>query len=174
MMAQFSVATFRTVGSAATTQNLFSIWNGSAKVVRIQQLIMQMDATVALAAVMPLVKTSRVAAAPGAGITLTKVSYDTGNSVSESLLVVKGECSVDGGSRTAITGTPGDVLWQQYGMRMHTVVGQVLGDNNILLPQPLTLRKDQGLIVHIVAAAGTSNPATNSYSVQCLWDESVT
>ena len=173
-MAQFSVATFRTIGAAALTQNLFSIWNGSSKIVRIQQLIMEMDAIAVLTGVMRLIKTSRVAAAPGAGITLTKVSYDSGNSLSESLLVVKGECSVDGGSRTAITGTPGDVLWQQYSMRIHTLVGQVLGNDNILLPEPLTLRKDQGLVVHIVAAATASNPATNSYHVQCLWDESVT
>ena len=171
-MAQFSVATFRTVGAAALTQNLFSIWNGSDKVVRIQQLIMQMDATVVLTAVMPLIKTSRVSVAPDAGVTLTKVAYDAGNPVSESLLIVKGECSVDGGTRTALTGTPDAVLWQQYGFRLHTAVGQVLGTDNKLLPSPIVLRRDQGLIVHIVAAATTSNPATNSYFVQCLWEES--
>jgi hypothetical protein len=75
-----------------------------------------------------------------------------------------------------MTGTPGDILWQQFGMRLHTAVGQVLGvDNNVLTSItdnfPVVLRSGQGLIVHVVAAATTSNPATNSYFTQCVWEE---
>jgi hypothetical protein len=176
-MATFSAATFRTIGAAATAQNLFSIWNGGAnRIVRIRRLVMQMDATAVLTAVMPIVKTSRVASAPGAGITLTKVSWDTADAASHADIVVKGEVSADGGTRTALTGTPGSVLWQQYGMRLHTAVGQVLGiDNNVLSSItegiPVVLRANEGLMVHIVAAATASNPATNHYFVQCAWDE---
>jgi hypothetical protein len=176
-MSTFSSATFRTVGAAATTQNIFSIFNGGTnRIVRIRRLVMQMDATAVLTAVMPIVKTSRVTTAPGAGITLTKVQWDTALAASHADIVVKGECSTDGGSRTAITGTPGDVLWQQYGMRLHTAVGQVLGvDNNVLTSItegiPVVLRQNEGLIVHLVAAAAGSNPNTNHYFVQCAWDE---
>lgn len=179
-MSTFSAATFRTVGAAATTQNLFSIFNsGTSRVVRIRRLVMQMDATAVLTAVMPIVKTSRVTAAPGAGVTLTKVAWDTADTASHADIVVKGEVSSDGGSRTALTGTPGDILWQQYGMRLHTAVGQVLGiDNNVLASItetiPVVLRENQGLIVHIVAAATASNPNTNHYFVQCAWDEETT
>jgi len=176
-MATFSAATFRNPGAAATTQNLFSIWNGGAnRIVRIRRLVMQMDATAVLTSVMPIVKTSRVTSAPGAGITLTKVSWDTADAASHADIVVKGETSTDTSARTAITGTPGDILWQQFGMRLHTAVGQVLGiDNNVLTSItegiPVVLRANQGLIVHVVAAAAASNPATNSYFVQCAWDE---
>lgn len=176
-MALFSTATFRTIGAAATTQNLFSIWNGgSNRIVHVKRLVMQMDATVVLTAVMPIIKTSRVSSAPGAGITMTKVPWDTADTASHADIVCKGEVSSDGGSRTALTGTPGDVLWQQYGMRMHTVVGQVLGiDNNVVSSisenTPVVLRANQGLMVHIVAAAGASNPATNHYFIMCAWEE---
>jgi hypothetical protein len=176
-MATFSAATFRNPGAAATTQNLFSIFNsGTNRVVRIRRLVMQMDATAVLTAVMPIVKTSRVTAAPGAGITLTKVPWDTAGTASHGDIVVKGETSSDTSARTALTGTPGAVLWQQFGMRMHTVVGQVLGiDNNVLTSItesiPVVLRENEGLIVHVVAAAAASNPNTNSYFVQCVWDE---
>lgn len=176
-MPTFSCATFRTVGAAAVAQNLFSIWNnGANRVVRVRRLVMQMDATAVLTTFMPLIKTSRVVVAPGAGITLTKVRWNTNSTDTHEDIVVKGECSVDGGTRTALTGTPGDILWQQYGMRLHTAVGQVLGLDNNVLPSitetfPVTLRSGQGLIVHVVAAAASSNPSTNHYCVQCVWDE---
>jgi len=176
-MPTFSAASFRTIGNAAVAQSLFSIWNnGANRVVRVRRLVMQMDATAVLTAVMPLVKTSRVIAAPGAGITLTKARWDTGLDDTHADVVVKGACSADGGSLTAITGTPGEILWQQYGMRLHTAVGQVLGlDNNVLTSItesfPVVLRSGQGLIVHVVAAATSSNPNTNHYFTQCVWDE---
>jgi len=177
-MPTFSAATFRTVGNAATTQNLFSIFNaGASRAVTIRRLSMFMDATVVLTAVMPLVKTSRVTAAPAAGVAITKVAFNTANLASSSDIAVLGTCSTDGGALTAITGTPGDVMWQQYGMRLHTAVGQVLGvENNVLpcLAQPVVLQANEGLIVHIVAAAAGSNPATNHYTVGCVWDEDQT
>ena len=179
-MPTFSGATFRTIGAAATTQNLFSIFNsGTARVVRIRRLVMQMDATAVLTGVMPIAKTSRVTAAPGAGVTLTKVAWDTAATASSADIVIKGEASTDGGARTALTGTPGAVLWQQYGMRLHTAVGQVLGlDNNVLSSIteafPVVLRENEGLIVHLLASAAASNPATNHYFVQCAWDEDAT
>jgi hypothetical protein len=33
------------------------------------------------------------------------------------------------------------------------------------------LRQNEALLVHIVAAAGTSNPATNHYVVNVCWEE---
>jgi hypothetical protein len=176
-MPTFSTATFRTIGSAATTQNVFSIFNsGSNRVVRVRRLVMQMDATAVLTGVMPLIKTSIVGTAPGAGVTLSKVAWDSAATATHGDIVVKGECSTDGGTRTALTGTPGNVLWQQYGMRLHTAVGQVLGlDNNVLSAitetYPVVLRSGEGLIVHVLASAAGSNPATNHYFVQCAWDE---
>lgn len=176
-MGMFSTATFRTIGSAATTQNLFSIWNGGTnRVVRIRRLVMQMDATAVLTSVMPLVKACRIAVAPTGGITLAKPAWDT-TDTSHVDIVVRNECSADGGARTALTATPNtDTLWQQYGFRLHTAVGQVLGlDNNVLSAitdtYPVVLRQNQGILVHLIASAAGSNPATNSYFVQCAWEE---
>ncbi len=179
-MPAFSAATFRTVGNAATTQNIFSIFNaGTNRIVRVRRLVMQMDATAVLTAVMPIVKTSIVTSAPAAGVTLTKVPWDTGGTATHADITVKGCGATDGSALTAITGTPGAVLWQQYGMRLHTAVGQVIGlDNNVLTSItenfPVVLRQNEGLIVHVLAAAAASNPATNHYFTQCVWEEDLT
>lgn len=176
-MSIFSSASFRTVGSAATPHSLFSIFNsGTNRVVRIRRLVMQMDATVVLTTFMPLAKTTRVTAAPTGGTVLTKARWDTGATDSHADITVRGATASDGGAATAITATATDILWQQYGMRMHTLVGQVLGlDNNALSSisesTPVFLRQNQGLLVQVVSAAGSSNPATNHWFVQCAWDE---
>jgi hypothetical protein len=175
-MTTFSAATFRTLGAAATTHNLFAIMNtGSARIVSVRRLVMQMDATAVLTAVMPIIRTSRIASASG-GTTLTKTPWTA--TASHADIVARGATASDGGGATAITATPGNVLWQQYGMRLHTAVGQVLGIDNNLLPllaesSPVILASGQGLLVQVVAAAGTSNPATNHWFVQCVWDEVV-
>jgi hypothetical protein len=175
-MSTFSCATFRIPGSVATLQNLFTIFNsGTNRVVRIRRLVMQMDATAVLTAVMPIVKTSRITTAPTGGATPAKVQWDTSLAASHADVVVRGGASADG-TASAITATAGDILWQQYGFRMHTTVGQVLGiDNNVLTSIteniPVVLRQNEGLLVQVVAAATTSNPNTNHRFVQCVWDE---
>ena len=172
----FSAATFRTLGAAATAQNLFTIQNSGANVlIRIKRLVFQMDATAVLTTFMPIIKTSRSAAASG-GTTLTKARFDTTETASHADVVVRGATASDGGSATAITCTPGDIMWQQYGMRLHTAVGQVLGlDNNslsiITQDTPVVLRNGEVLVVHVVAAATSSNPNTNHYFVECVWSE---
>lgn len=174
-MSIISTATFRTIGSAAALQNLFTIYNASADVIRVRRLVMQMDATALLTSVMPLVKTTRITVAPTGGTVLTKALWDT-TVTSDAGVVCRGATASDGGVLTAITATPADILWQQYGFRMHTVVGQVLGlDNNVVssISQdfPVFLRQNQGLLVQVVSAAGTSNPNTNHWFVQAAWDE---
>jgi hypothetical protein len=172
----FSAAGFRTLGSAAVAQNLFTIQNtGANVVVRVKRLVFQMDATVVLTTFMPIIKTSRSAAASG-GTVLTKVRFDTTETDSHADVVVRGANASDGGGATAITCTPGASMWQQYGMRMHSLVGQVLGlDNNslssIVADYPVVLRSGEVLVVHVVAAATSSNPNTNHYFVECIWSE---
>jgi hypothetical protein len=173
-MSMHSAASFRTLGAAAVAQNFFTIMNtASAKTVYVRRLVMQMDATAVLTTFMPLVKTCRIAAASN-GTVLTKVDWSA--ATSDSSIVVLGATNSDGGTATAISATPGATLWQQFGMRMHTLVGQVQGiDNNVLSAisetYPVRLGPGEGLLVHIVAAATTSNPATNHYFVECAWEE---
>lgn len=176
-MAMFSAATFRILGAAATTQNFFTILNtGTDRVVRVKRMVFQMDATALLTAVMPIVSCSRITAASN-GTVLGKVPWD--NVATHATVVVRGANASDGGAASAITATPGVAMWRQFGFRMHTVVGQVLGiDNNVLTSiteeTPVVLRQNEGLVVSIVAAATGSNPATNHYFVQCAWDEAST
>jgi len=173
-MSMHSAASFRTLGSAAVAQNLFVILNTHAsKIVTVRRMVMQMDATVVLTAVMPIHKTCRIASFTG-GTALTKV--DWGSVASDDAVQVRGANASDGGAATAITATPTATIWQQYGMRMHTLIGQVQGiDNNVVSAisenYPIRLAQNQGLLVHIVAAAAASNPATNHYFIQCAWEE---
>jgi len=175
---QGMVATFRTPGRAATAQNLFSIFNasGSTTLVAVRRLVVQMDATAVLTAVAALFKCARSTTLPTNGTTLTKVAVDTNLSSSASVTCL-GDASADGtGSGTTLTSTPGTAFWAQYLMRLHTAVGQVIAADENIIPlicdsNPIILRASQGLLVHIVAAATTSNPATNHYVTNCFWEE---
>jgi hypothetical protein len=176
MAGYFSAATFRQIGAAATTQNLMTIENiDSTKLVYVRRLIVQMDATAVLTAVMPLVKVARTSGVPSGGTTLSKGQFDTANS-SNANTIVRGQTASDGGALSGPTATPGNILWQQYCMRMHTVVGQVLGLDNNALPQLIDtqnfiLRQNEAILVQVVAAVGTSNPNTNHWFVQIVWEE---
>ena len=172
----FSAASFRTLGAAATPQNLFTIENLDAtKLVTIRRLTVQMDATAVLVSVMPQVKASRSTAVPTGGTGLAKAQFDTANA-SNANTIVRGGNASDGGVATAITATAGTIAWQQYCMRMHTVVGQVLAPDNNVLPllievEDFILRQNQALLVQIVASAGASNPATNHWFCNVVWEE---
>lgn len=178
MAGYFSAATFRQIGNAATTQNLLTIENTHATVlVKIRRILVQMDATVVLTSVMPLVKASRATGVPTGGTALAKAQFDTGNS-SNAAIIVRGSTASDGGANSGPTATPdsAQLAWEQYGMRLHTAVGQVLAPDNNLLPAlvenvDFVLRQNQALVVQIVASAGSSNPATNHYFVQVVWEE---
>jgi len=172
----FSATSFRTLGTAATPQNLFTIENIDAtKLVTIRRLSVQMDATAVLVSVMPQVKTSRATAVPTGGTVIAKAQFDTANA-SNANTIIRGGNASDGGVATAITATAGTTIWQQYTMRMHTLAGQVLGIDSNILPllvetNDLILRQNQALLVQVVASAGASNPATNNWFVNVVWEE---
>jgi hypothetical protein len=176
MAGYFSAATFRQIGNAATTQNLFSIENiDPTKLVYVRRILVQMDATAVLTAVMPLIKASRPAAVPTGGTVLNKGLFDTANS-SNANTICRGSTASDGGANSGPTATPGTILWEQFGMRLHTAVGQVIAPDNNMLPllvdtQNFVLRQNEALLIHVVAAVGTSNPATNHYFCEVVWEE---
>ncbi len=176
MAGTFSAASFRTLGTAATPHNLFTIENIDAtKLVTIRRVTVQIDATAVLVSVMPQVKTSRATAVPTGGTALNKAQFDTANA-SNANTIVRGSTASDGGVATAITATAGTTIWQQYCMRMHTVVGQVLAPDNNVLPllvdtKNFILRQNEALLIQIVASAGASNPATNHWFCNVVWDE---
>lgn len=176
MAGYFSIGGFRTLGTAATPQNLMTIENIDAtKLVWVRRITVQLDATAVLTSVMPQVKLSRATAVPTGGTALAKGQFDTNNATNANTIIRCGTAS-DGGVATAITATAGTTLWQQYCMRMHTVVGQVLAPDNNVAPlivetQNLVLRQNQALLIQIVASAGASNPATNHWFANIVWEE---
>lgn len=170
-------SSFRTLGNAASPQNLFSIENaaGSTVLVAVRRMSIQMDATAVLTAVGTQMKTSRPSALPTGGTTLTKVSRDTSLTTSGSV-VLRGATASDGGAATAITATAGSTAWHQFVMRMHTLVGQVLMDDEALIPalsadDPVILRANEALVVQAINATAANNAATNHYIINCAWDE---
>jgi hypothetical protein len=174
-----ATSSFRTLGSAATPHNLFTMENtaGSAVVVYVKKLLVLLDATAVLTSVMPQIKLSRAAALASNGTALVKGSLDSSLS-SAANVILRGATASDGGGASAITATAGDTIWQQYVMRLHTAVGQVLVPDFNLLPLgceltagALLLRANECIVVQLVATAGGSNPNTNHWIVQAQWDE---
>lgn len=176
MAGYFSAASFRTLGTAATPHNLFTIENIDAtKLIYIRKITVELDATAVLVAVTPQIKLSRATAVPTGGTVIAKAQFDTANA-SNANSIIRGATASDGGVATAITATAGTTLWQEYNMRMHTVVGQVLPVESKVAPlivdtQNLILRQNQALLVQVVASVGTSNPATNHWIVSVVWEE---
>jgi hypothetical protein len=172
------VSTFRTLGNAAVTQTLFTAQNASSslRVMFIDQLCLTMDATAVLTAFMPQFIVSRTTDDPAAGTILTKAALDN-SLLSSSGIVCRGATANDGGVATAITVTLSGVpMWQTMAMRLHTAVGMIRPHLFDLLPmisgdEPLVIRPGQAIAVHLIAGAGTSNPATNHYIVNCSWAE---
>lgn len=172
----YSATTFRILGTAASPHNLFTITNTHAStLVKVRRLICQMDATAVLTAVMPQIKCGRVTGGnPSGGTAITKAVFDT-SATSDAAVSVLGASSSDGSAASAITATMGDILWQQYAMRMHTVVGQVLAPDNSLIPAlcdttPIVLRQNEALLVSVIGTA-SSNPNTNHWFVSVVWEE---
>lgn len=174
------VTTFRTPGRTATTQNIFSIANktGSGVLVAVRRLSIQQDtAAVANISWPNQFKTTRVAGTvPGNGTVLTKTPFDSAES-SDANVEARGNSSADGtSSATALSGALGSNGWHQYAMRMHTAVGQVLLDDEALIPglcedDPIILRANEALLVGLVANATAANGTTVSYLVNAVWEE---
>lgn len=170
--------TFRAPGRAALTQNLAAIYNasGSTVLVAVRRISVQMDATAVLAAVAKSVKTSRITTVPTNGTAVSKINFDSAQTSSASV-TVWGDASADGtSSATTLTATAGTFGWSQLIMRMHTLVGQVIMDDEPCIPSlcaddPIYLRANEGLLVSIVAAATTSNPITDHHIVNFMWEE---
>jgi hypothetical protein len=173
-MPMMSAATFRTPGDATARQNLFVLYNsGTARIVRIRRIVLQIDPTGALVAIMPLFRLCRIDSYSG-GQNLTVVPWEVATSHAE--VVARGRNTSDGGSQTNIVATISETMWQQYASRMASQVGQVLADDQNIAPlaiaaDPIVLRQNQGILVYVEAPAGTSNPNSNHYFVQCAWDE---
>lgn len=164
------------VGNDATTQNIFTITNDYASRVdvRIRRLVFQEDAIGLSTAVMPIVKTSRATAISG-GVVLEKVTFDT-TLVSDANVIFRAPSA----ETARITATPGNTVWQQFPLRLHTGVEQQQGlDDYILTGLPalvstkdFVLHPGESLLVQVVAAVDASNAqVSNNWFVMCVYEE---
>ena len=130
----YAYSSFRTVGSAASPQNVFAINNPSAntKNIVIRQLVMIVSSTVAQLTISQQIITSRPAALPTGGTVLTAVKRRS--IYGSSSAVVLGATASDGGGLTTITATPGTNEWQQFMDRQATAVGLIIHPQYTLLP----------------------------------------
>lgn len=172
------VSTFRTIGSAALLHNLFSLENqaGSGIILAVRRMTVQLDATAVLITVAPSIKVSRPTALPTGGTPLTKGLFDTRPPASPATVVARGANASDGGAATAIIATAGAALWSQYAMRLHTAVGQVVMEDQSILPalcesDPVLLNPGEALLAQVISAPATSNPVTNHWIVNCMFEE---
>jgi hypothetical protein len=167
-------SSFRILGNAAALHNVFSIENsvGSAVLVSVKKISIELDATAVLTANMPLVKLSRPTALPTGGTALSKGVTDSTKSTSASV-IVRGANASDGGAATAITATAGTMLRADYIMRLHTAVGQVLSPPHDLITDgsPIILRANEALLIVVDGLVTTGNPATNHWQVDIVWEE---
>jgi len=179
-----TAATFRTPGNASANlvQGIMSIYNkpSSYSFIYIRRILVQVDCTAVLTAVMPQVITSRCnMGTPSGGTVLTPTVFDT-STEAKATVEVRGAASADGtlSSPGLFSGTPMvPIMWEQYCMRIHTGYGQVLGPDNTVAPALLsdnnifTLYPTETLVVQVVAAVASSNPVTNHWWAECVWEE---
>lgn len=172
-------STFRTIGSAAVPQPIFTIENltGSGKLVYIRGLYLACDTTAVLLTVACQADLQRTSAIPSGGTALTKVAIDTALS-SNANVILRGGSSADG-TNSAITAAvvAQGLIGRLFIPRQATAVGQVMQQFLIdLLPgyllesDSLLLRENQAIVIQITGTAA-SNAATNHYIVTCVWDE---
>jgi hypothetical protein len=164
-------------GNDLVEQNLFLIENGIPSRVNIivKKLTMQNDCVSLLTSVMPIVKMSRVITTPANvfGITLSKGKFDTSQTSDAN---VKIWCDSLCAPLIVAEST---TIWEQYNNRLHTAYGQILAEDNLLIPPSLDIETDDfvlvpgtGLLVQVVSPTAASNPSgTNNYIVQTLWEE---
>ena len=173
-------STFRTLGSAAVPQPIFTIENavGSGKLVYVRGLFVYIDTTAVLLTVACQIDLLRTSAMPSGGTALIKTALDTALS-SNANVVLRGATASDGGAATAITAAVvgSGYIGREFIPRQATAVGQSMMQFDIELLPPflvesdsLLLREGQAIVIQITGTAA-SNAATNHYIVTCAWDE---
>lgn len=162
-------------GLNATTQNLFTIENAinSRVNINIRRLFLQNDVIAALTTVLPLIKVSRATNISG-GIIIEKVGFDT-NQTSDAGVAFRSQNN----ESARITATAGDVAWQQFISRPHTLVEQQYAADRNLLPLQVSksgrewkLRPGQSLLCQLQASVAAANSSlNNACMLSCVWEE---
>jgi 6-phosphogluconolactonase (cycloisomerase 2 family) len=176
----YAVSSFRTNGNGATTQTLFALVNDGPATVTVNSLsvVMDRDTTTAQTMIAAQVQAWRTEQEVTGGTALTVVKATTGWVDVPAGVSVLGATASDGGTLTPITPAAPDagVAGQVLTSRMQTTAttgGQVLTD--VLRPlalgvAPFIVRPGESLVVGVAAAATASNPTTQRYFVNVMFE----
>ena len=167
-------------GSGNGTQGIFCIENSiqSRVKVYVKRLYLQSDAVAVLTAVKPVIRSFRATNITGTNMTIhTKGWFDSAQTSDPNVKIWSGATPSYTGT-SGLAGTLGQRVWNWMGMRMHDLTGAVNVQNQNMLPQAasassvlFTLYPGESLLTQVVPAVATSDPLTNSYFVNCVWQE---
>jgi hypothetical protein len=164
-------------GNDLTIQHIFAICNGSASRVNVQvkRIALQNDPVNVLTSVMPDTKVTRAEGTVSGGMNLPKVPFDT-SLISDTNVVFRAAVA----SGNLITATAGAILaYRQLTSRIHTAIGQILGEDENPLPEivdnigdEFLVRPGESLLLTVIGAVVASNAAiTNNWFINCAWYE---
>lgn len=166
----------RTPGRAATAHNLAALHNATASAVTVDVEFVAIDIyqTVIKAVTVPpsIIRLSRFTAVPTGGTAATKTSLDTSFASSASVTAWQDASAEGTSSATALTITPGSGITQEFAPRMITAAGYEPADRvEFMNVGKITLRPLEGVVLHAVSVAGTSEPVTDMYIATMAWEE---
>jgi hypothetical protein len=178
----FVASSFRTPGNGAVTQALLVLVNDSLIPVYVRGLsvVMDRDTTTAQTVVAAQLRAWRTTEAVTGGTALATALVDTNDPVLLSGISVLGANASDGGTLTNLDpDAPGGsdaVAGQVLAHRMQTTAttgGQVLTDVHRPLPLGLgtfVIRPGERLAIGVAGATTASNPTTNQYVVNLIFE----
>lgn len=168
----YFASTFRTLGIAASPQNVAALLNpvGSGKVIRVRRVGVTQESTAALLTIANNFELSRPAALPTGGTALSPVKRATSDA--DAVGSPLGGTASNGGAATAIVATAGSALRSLFGARMATAAG-------IMFPPEIVLFVSDRPSDDIVLAAGealllqslTNAAATVHMLANFTWEE---
>jgi hypothetical protein len=170
----YALSSYRTAGTAASPQNIFTIENPAASLnnIAVRGLSVATDSTATLTTVAPMIKLSRATGLPTGGTALTAQKYETSSVAAGA--ICRGGTASDDGVATAITATAiAPALWVQSIDRLNTAVGWIQHPGYNLIPdvgtdlRQIILVPGEALLVQGVTAMA----ATTSILVNCSWIE---
>ena len=163
-------------GNDSTSQYLFSVENGiQSKVdIHLKRMYVQMSCLSTLGTVKLSLKSYRATSITG-GEVLTKDGNSNTSLSSDNNVIFRAQCW----DTARMGASPGDIIWQNFGVRMHTAVEQQVASDINVLPSLLqnnnfdfVLHPGENIVVRAVGASNASNPyGNNHFVVNCVWEE---
>lgn len=175
-----TIQTYIGLGNDSLVHNLFTIENGLDSLVNVyvRRLAVQMDATVALATVMPIVSLYRASAVSG-GIQIPVRTPFNSSQTSDSNVVFRSTVF----DRYPITATPATAAtWRQFCSKLRSAAKQQLAVDFNMLPRIVeqsgaewVLKPGEYAVVRVDSPDVLTNPQNaNNWMVECVWEEEPT